>query len=287
MKKIKYLLVVLLLLSLTACFNDDENNNENQIKIAIIGDSVSAGCNPELSTGAEMYANKYGWVHMLAGESYEGIEDVPKTIYDIHKDAKLVNYAITGSKAYEWNEDKSNNTYWKVWDKEFQKVLDFNPDIAVIYLGANDMFEYVADGKITEGEWAALKFDISGIVSKLKAKNENIKIIIPGYYDLFDGYSQALAGMPQYAIYTNLSELIVTANNIFKNVADENDNTEYVSVYEDFFDHCYGRFVGSPNGKNPMYVTSSIVSFDIHPVTAGHKKIYEIMYEKFKNVKVE
>ncbi len=76
LKKLKYSLILLIVLSFAGCFsdsNDDDKDVSKKLKIAIVGDSISAGCNPELSTESEMYKNRYGYVHMLLGESYGNI----------------------------------------------------------------------------------------------------------------------------------------------------------------------------------------------------------------------
>ena len=177
---------------MTGCFNDGDKE-ENKVKIAVIGDSISDGCNPELSTSAEMYAKRYGYAQMLEGKKYEGIDTPAKTIYNIWNNAEYRNFSITGSKASEWNMDSSTSTKWHTWDKEFQKVLDFNPDIAVIYLGANDIFEY-ANYKLKK-ECLNRKF-IYIDLSKQLSKN-------PMYF------SKKGTFIPNFEGYEKISQIIV------------------------------------------------------------------------------
>ena len=271
---------------MTGCFNDGDKE-ENKVKIAVIGDSISDGCNPELSTSAEMYAKRYGYAQMLEGKKYEGIDTPAKTIYNIWNNAEYRNFSITGSKASEWNMDSSTSTKWHTWDKEFQKVLDFNPDIAVIYLGANDIFEYVYnDGVVTPDELSDLSTNLKGIVDKLKSKNDKIKIVIVGYYDLFDGYSLALSAstVDSFKIFKDISAITVAGNKVLSDLATL-EGAVYVDNYSTFMNHCYGIFLGNTNASPSLYVTNSINTFDIHPVTAGHKIIYQNVYSTLEKIK--
>lgn len=276
----------MLALTITGCFNDGDKE-ENKVKIAVIGDSISDGCNPELSTSAEMYAKRYGYAQMLEGKKYEGIDTPAKTIYNIWNNAEYRNFSITGSKASEWNMDSSTSTKWHTWDKEFQKVLDFNPDIAVIYLGANDIFEYVYnDGVVTPDELSDLSTNLKGIVDKLKSKNDKIKIVIVGYYDLFDGYSLALSAstVDSFKIFKDMSAITVAGNKVLSDLATL-EGAVYVDNYSTFMNHCYGIFLGNTNASPSLYVTNSINTFDIHPVTAGHKIIYQNVYSTLEKIK--
>lgn len=271
---------------MTGCFNDGDKE-ENKVKIAVIGDSISDGCNPELSTSAEMYAKRYGYAQMLEGKKYEEIDTPAKTIYNIWNNAEYRNFSITGSKASEWNMDSSTSTKWHTWDKEFQKVLDFNPDIAVIYLGANDIFEYVYnDGVVTPDELSDLSTNLKGIVDKLKSKNDKIKIAIVGYYDLFDGYSLALSASTadSFKIFKDMSAITVAGNKVLSDLATL-EGAVYVDNYSTFMNHCYGIFLGNTNASPSLYVTNSINTFDIHPVTAGHKIIYQNVYSTLEKIK--
>ena len=276
----------MLALTITGCFNDGDKE-ENKVKIAVIGDSISDGCDPELSTSAEMYAKRYGYAQMLEGKKYEGIDTPAKTIYNIWNNAEYRNFSITGSKASEWNMDSSTSTKWHTWDKEFQKVLDFNPDIAVIYLGANDIFEYVYnDGVVTPDELSDLSTNLKGIVDKLKSKNDKIKIAIVGYYDLFDGYSLALSAstVDSFKIFKDISAITVAGNKVLSDLATL-EGAVYVDNYSTFMNHCYGIFLGNTNASPSLYVTNSINTFDIHPVTAGHKIIYQNVYSTLEKIK--
>ena len=201
MKNFKVLLIVMMILIIAGCsLEKSSDEKESKVKVAIIGDSISAGCNPELATRAEKYDKRYGYAQMLAGETYDGIAVPSKNIYNIWENAELKNFSIIGSQASEWNKDSSSSENWHKWDSEFKKVLEFTPDIAVIYLGANDIFAYIGnDGKITSEEYIELRTNITGIIEQLKAKNNNIKIVLIGYYDMFDGRSSLAAkASPEY-----------------------------------------------------------------------------------------
>ena len=285
-KKMKFLVVVMMVLALVGC-STNEKDEDVRVKIAIIGDSISDGCNPELSTSGENYAKRYGYAQMLKGISYEGIERPAKTIYNIWDNAELKNCSITGSQAAEWNKDSSNSTKWHTWDKDFAKVLDFNPDIAVVYLGANDIFGYIYnDGVITTAEWDELKANLKGIVDQLQAKNKDIKIVMVGYYDMFDGYSKVAAAVSpkNFGAFGDMSTIIIAGNKIINDIATEEGAT-YVETYSTFMNHGYGGFLGNVKKESPLYFTGSMETFDIHPVTAGHKAIYEKVYSALESIK--
>lgn len=278
MNKIKYLLIIMLFVFI-GCSSEktSDNNNEIQVKIAIIGDSISAGCNPDISEYKENYEKRYGWVDMLNGSKYSGVSHSIKPITTIYKNSIIANYSIIGSKASEWSNDYSENSSWKEWDNEFKKVVNFNPDIVIIYLGGNDFLEYLEDGVITELEWKELENSLRDIITKLKLNNENTKIYLLGYYDLFDTVSSGLKSMSSFAIYQDFSKYTIEGNNIIKKISTD-ENIIYLDVYDEFMGHCYGRYLGGEDKKNPMYFKSSILNFDIHPVTNGHEKIAEIVY---------
>jgi lysophospholipase L1-like esterase len=284
-KKMKFLVIVMMVLAFAGC-STDKKKEDVMVKVAIIGDSISDGCNPELSTSVDGYAKRYGYAQMLEGISYEGIERPAKTIYNIWENTEFKNFSITGSEAAEWNNDSSNSTKWHTWDKEFAKVLDFNPDVAVIYIGANDILGYIYnDGVITTAEWNELKANLKGIVDQLQAKNKDIKIVMVGYYDMFDGYSKvAAAASPNFGAFGDMSTIVLEGNKIIKDVATEEEAT-YVETYSTFMNHGYGAFLGNQTPLQPFYFTNNITTFDIHPVTAGHKAIYEKVYSALESIK--
>jgi lysophospholipase L1-like esterase len=284
MKKLSYILLLgILLFGVTGCFtDDDESTDEKPFKIAVLGDSISAGCNPELSTYSEGYAEKYGWAQMITGETHEGIDPVNKTIYDINENITWENFAITGSKASEWNADSSTNTTWKAWDNEFQNLLDMDSDLVIIYIGANDIMGYIEDGNVSEVEWNALRFDIEGIIDQIKLEKTETKILLVGYYDLFDGLSQNLSGTA-YSFYASLSSVTQAGNVLLADIATEK-GIEYLSVEESFMHHCYGRFLGDTEAIDPAYITNSLLSFDIHPVIEGHNNLYSLIIDKLETM---
>lgn len=290
MKKTKlFWMLLILVMAFIGCSKEKNRDEETVpiVKVAIIGDSISDGCNPDLSTSSEGYAVRYGYAQMLEGLTHDGIESQGKTIYNIWQNANFKNFSITGSRASEWNSDSSDSTKWHTWDNEFQKVLDFNPDVAVVYLGANDILNYLYDdGVVTTTEWSKLASDLKGVIDQLKAKNSNIKIVIMGYYDLFDGYSSVLEYSPieAFKAYKDMSSITVAGNKIISDLAAA-EGAVYVDNYTSFMNHCYGVFIGNKNGKTPLYISSSLTTFDIHPVTAGHKVLFENIYSALESIK--
>lgn len=260
---------------------------DSKVKIAIIGDSISDGCNPEISTVNEGYAVRYGYAQMLEGLEHDKIEKPAKTIYNIWSNSDFCNFSITGSKAAEWNKDSSDSTKWHTWNKEFEKVLNFNPDVAVIYLGANDIFGYIYNGGgITTAEWDELKENLKGVVDQLQSKNKDIKIVMVGYYDMFDGCSKiaAAASPANFGPFADMSTIIIEGNKIINDIAEEEGAT-YVEIYSTFINHGYGLFLGNQTPVLPLYFTNLLTTFDIHPVTAGHKAIYEKVYSALETLK--
>ena len=278
----------MMILIIAGCsLEKSSDEKESKVKVAIIGDSISAGCNPELATRAEKYDKRYGYAQMLAGETYDGIAVPSKNIYNIWENAELKNFSIIGSQASEWNKDSSSSENWHKWDSEFKKVLEFTPDIAVIYLGANDIFAYIGnDGKITSEEYIELRTNITGIIEQLKAKNNNIKIVLIGYYDMFDGRSSLAAkASPEYfAGFADMSSIVVNGNKMIKEIATA-EGANFVDIYTPFLNHGYGKALGNTNAALPLYLTGNLLTFDIHPITAGHKAIYEKVYSTLESIK--
>ena len=287
MKKFKVLLVGIIVLIIAVCsFEKNNDEKETKLKVAIIGDSISAGCNPELATSEEKYEKRYGYAQMLAGETYEGITSPAKNIYTIWENAEFKNYSIIGSRASEWNKDSSNSTKWHTWDREFKKVLDFTPDVAVIYLGANDIFAYIGnDGKITSEEYVELRKNIMGIIDQLKSKNSKVKIVLIGYYDMFDGLSSVAAkANTAFLGFGDMSTIVVEGNEMIKEIA-AIEGATYVDTYKMFLNHGYGKALGNAAAVDPFYLPGSLSTFDIHPITDGHKAIYEKVYSALESIK--
>ncbi len=142
----------------------------------------------------------------------------------------------------------------------------------------------MGDGSVSDSEWESLRNNINGIITQLKNKNSNIKIVVCGYYDLFDGASKFLAGNPLFGHFAEMSNITVAGNDILSDVASKTSSS-YINIYDSFFNHAYGSELGSPSALQPSYVITPITSFDIHPVTAGHQKIYEKVYEGLEKLK--
>jgi len=229
----------------------------------VVGDSISAGVNPD-------YTSNNGWVHMLFG--YLGSYD---TIQDLWPGIVKYNSSVSGSKASDW----AKENYFSMTE-----LVGHNPDLVVVFIGGNDFLIYCADGKVTDTEKNEYKKNLRTIIDKLKAIPAKPFIIVVGYYDLFDGFSENLPSF--YSNYRIISQLTIEGNQIIGDVAREKGCEFVGAVYTDFMHHCYGEDLGDTNHLTPDYMDMPLlINFDIHPVTAGHEAIYRIVYEKLEELK--
>jgi predicted amidohydrolase len=211
----------------------------------IVGDSVSAGTNPELTVD-------HGWVDMLFGEGGGSLPPPkPETIFTLWPSIEVHNSAVSGSTAAQWAAPGS---------ALLQTVLDHQPDLVVVMIGGNDF---------------------RAIVDQLQALPSQPDIILADYYDLFDGLSVNLP-FP-FTVYQGLSAGVIVGNQVIHDVGAEK-GSPVVSIHDDFFHHCYGREFGDTEALDPPYVLLPIFNFNIHPVTAGHSAIYDEVFAELERV---
>ena len=229
-------------------------------RVAVIGDSISFGINPEAGTN--------GWVHILSNNSGSIWADTACVIG---------NFAISGDTAAGWN-----NT------GKIQPVIDFHPDIVIVFIGANDLFGYLSDGVFDSSEKTALSNNYYGIINKVTNGASNAQLVIVNYYDLFDGQSSIITNNPMYSSYfylSNFSAYTVEGNTMFGNFA-TNLGAKIVNNYTGFMNHCYGQAIGGSGHVSPDYVRMPIIYYDIHPITAGHQLIFSNVLNVLKGMTV-
>lgn len=231
----------------------------------VVGDSISAGVNPGCGT--------YGWVHMLLGQTNCGQALTSQILTNLWPGITAYNSAISGSTARQW-----------AWASPsyLQTVSNHHPDLVVVFIGGNDGLGYAADGSYSVLEQGEFRTNLTMILQKLRSFSPPPEIIVANYYDLFDGFSSNLP--PFYATYTNLSAAVREGNRMIEEIAFSN-GCFHVDVYSEFMHHCYGAELGDTNHLSPDYVRTPISAFDIHPVTAGHNAIRELMFARLNELK--
>lgn len=238
----------------------------------IVGDSVSAGANPDFYS----IPAAYGWAQILFGE---GGCDLPPpvedTIQKLWPDIQLYNSSVSGSKASDWVSTRTSY---------LPTVLNqHNPDLVVVMIGGNDFIEYGADGLITAQEFEEFRTNLETIVDRLQSNLPKPEVILVDYYDLADGYSEFVP--PELSDYTGISTATLAGNSIIREVADEK-GTHCVSIYDAFLHHAYGVQLGDPDHLEPNYFwMKSLPHVDVHPVTEGHRVIYSRIYQKLSVLK--
>jgi lysophospholipase L1-like esterase len=250
-------------LSVTLLAYADVASARDYSVVDVVGDSVSAGVNPDYYS----LLRAYGWVHMLYGSA--GATGAPPalTITNVWPGVVRYNSAVSGSKASEW---ANTNSY-----SYMATVTNHHPDLVFVMIGGNDALAYTSDGVFTEQEKSEFQTNLTHIVEILQTNTPIPDIVLIGYYDLLDGYSSNLP--PAYASYAILSQATVEGNRIIKQIA-EARHCFFVSIYESFMHHCYGAELGDTGHIAPNYVRTPLTSLDIHPVTTGHRAIYERIY---------
>jgi len=156
------------------------------------------------------------------------------------------------------------------------------PDLVVVYIGGNDLLAYSASGGFSDEDLEEYRTNLIKIIDILRTNEVIPDIVLVNYYDLFDGYSSNLIsyGIPFIYKYTNLSEGTALGNQVIEEVKKEKNCYLVDFVYGDFMHHCYGEELGNTSHLDPDYVRTPISSFDVHPNTDGHTKIYERLYER-------
>lgn len=232
----------------------------------VVGDSISAGVNAGCG-------ERYGWVDMLFGESGCGQPAPADTLTNLWPGITAYNSAISGSTAKDW-----------AWQQPsyMNTVSNHHPDLVVVFIGGNDGLAYAADGAYTEAERNEFCSNLVVVVQKLRCFSPPPEIVLVDYYDLFDGLSASLPD--PYGAYRVLSRAAAEGNTIISNTASSNA-CFFVEIYPSFMHHCYGEAVGDTNHLSPDYVRTPITSFDIHPNTAGHAKIHELVHAMLRELK--
>lgn len=281
-RKIVLFILIVISIVISGCMNNESKSTQDnktqttqeKYRIAVISGSISEGFNPDYSKTTATY----GWVQMITGNGGNGYPE-PKTnnIYSLYENVELKNFSEHGITAGEWN----NST-------KLDAVYEFNPNIIIVYLGANDFFGALSsEGVFSEADKNKLEKNLSDIIEKLRLKFPTVEIIMPNYFDLMDGLSKKIDPNGAAKKFQNISEYISNINeNIIKKIA-VNNNCIYIDINSKFYGHCYGRFFNSGFVENSSYVytINFPAEFDIHPNTKGHEVIYEEVYNILKNIK--
>ncbi len=234
----------------------------------IVGDSISRGVNPQAS-------ELYGWADMLFGDSITGIPAKTNTLATLWPGISQNNSAVSGSTASQWSAD---------WNGHLTAVKNRHPDLVVVYIGGNDLLGSIQDGFVSLQDLALYRTNLTSIVTNLQNNSPVPDIILGTYYDPFDGYSANLDGTMSHL--TNASPTTRLANQTIAEVAASNGCFLLSNIHGGFLHHGYGEelYAGSPHAT-PDYMQLPLSAFDIHPVTAGHEKLYERMFEKLLYLK--
>ena len=232
----------------------------------VVGDSISAGYNPEHPS--------YGWVDMLFGESLSGEQAKSNTIQRLWPDIDYYNSSISGSRASGWANDK---------DGSLSAVKSRHPDLVVVFVGGNDMLDYLDDGLLSQVELDQYRHDLTSIITNLLDNQPVPDIVLSTYYDMFDGYSENLAG--PLTTYTNVSAATIAGNQVIREVGMATGCYVVDGVHEEFLHHAYGSELGDEEYEPIAYMERPLAAFDIHPVTAGHSELHDLIFEKLEYLK--
>ena len=245
------------------------------LRFDVVGDSDSEGINPDLD-------ENYGWVHMLFGLGGGDLPDPStRTLQSLWPGIEMHNSAVSGSTAAQWQTDSLS--------PRLQDVIDRQPDLVVVMIGGNDFLGYFfSDGEFSSSEQSLYRTHLTTIIDRLQAAASNPDIVVLNYYDLADGESESLPFF--YSLYRGLSDATTAAVGIIQEVAQEKGCT-YVDIHDDFMYHCYGVDINaSARHDDPDYVERPLNLLDlttgnIHPVTAGYRRIHLNVYEQLKALK--
>ncbi len=174
MLKMKYSILLFLILNLYL-------QAQLPVKVACIGDSVTFG---------------YG-LQDPSTESY------PSQLQKLLGDDFLVqNFGHSGATLLQ----KGHKPYVKT--QEYQKALDFKPDIAIISLGLND-----TDPRNWPNYSADFAHDYSTLIAAVRATNPKVKIYITKLSPIFSGHPRFLSGTRDWFLkIQDLIPQIATAN---------------------------------------------------------------------------
>lgn len=173
-----------------------------QIKVACIGDSVTEGAglnNPD----TDAYPSQ---LQMLIGETYE-----------------VRNFGRSGATLLQ----KGHNPYLE--SEQFQKALDYRPDIAVIHLGLND-----TDPRNWPDYGLEFQQDYATLINEIRRVNPEVKIYITLLTPIFSGHRRFLSGTRDwYQAIQRLIPVIAESNGV--ELIDINkDLKARIDLFDDF-----------------------------------------------------
>lgn len=224
-------------------------------RLALLGDSISSGVNSDFS-GQPVF----GWADFIRG--YGGAPwPVPEeeTLEDLWPDGELRNFAISGSTAYQWS-----------FEKRYRSLVDYNPHIAILFIGGNDLLAAVNDGVFDLKDQEILNRSFNTLLDGLKARLPDTRLVLVGYYDLFDGQSRNLPFMVRHL--QGLSDQARLSNALIRTQAQAR-GAYFLDLEPVFRGHGYGPELGLPGPVKEPYVRRPLAHYDIHPNTAGHRAI--------------
>ncbi|MDR7372992.1 GDSL-type esterase/lipase family protein [Flavobacterium aquidurense] len=171
------------ILFISLIFNQEMAAQEAKIKIACIGDSVTAGyllSNPS----AESYPSQ---LQILIGQKYE-----------------VKNFGHSGATLLK----KGSKPYFKT--EECAQAIAYRPDIAIIHLGLND-----TDPRNWPNYSEDFDADYSSLIDTLKKQNANVKIYICKMTPIFNEHPRFKSGTRDWfwQIQKHITE-IAKANNV-------------------------------------------------------------------------
>ncbi len=254
--------LVIVLLSCTSA----ANTTDAAWRVAVVGDSISAGINSERS----IQRPTVGWVHMFtenAGADNLAADFAFRSLFG--SNARLTNLAKPGSRLRDW-----------IQPTLFDTIVPTRPDYIIVLLGGNDLWAQVQDGTWSETEQERLAGDMERFFDKLAGAFPLARVLVIGYYDLFDGQSSRLPD--NFRHLRGLSEWTLRANEILARKAQDR-GWWYLDILIPFTGHGYARHLGG-EALEPPFFRMPLSQFDIHPNTAGHRALAEEVSQFFLRV---
>lgn len=159
------------------------NAQQNTVKVACIGDSVTAGY-LLANSKTESYPSQ---LQILLGNKFE-----------------VLNFGHSGATLLK----KGSKPYYKT--EEYAKAIAYKPDIAIIHLGLND-----TDPRNWPNYREDFNADYSWIIDTLKKQNPKVKIYICRMTPIFNEHNRFKSGTRDWfwQIQEHISEIAV-ANNV-------------------------------------------------------------------------
>lgn len=230
-------------------------------RVAVLGDSVSHGLNISLHP----HKPSFGWVQFWQGLGEPGLGLSPLSADEtvqglLGPQAYVRNFARAGSKISDW-----------VADRWLAPVLAFAPRNLIVLIGGNDLLAAVQDGDFTEADQEGLARSLNRLFDKLAAGLPDTQVLVLGYYDLFDGFSERLPFVA--ARLRGLSLWTAQANQALEDAARAR-GWAYHDLGPAFRHHAYGSDLGDPDSRPEAYFRRPLAGgYDIHPNTAGHRAL--------------